>query len=100
MQAIRILISLVSFSRVSIVTPFPTNVPEQKHIQRTSLSPKVLQLSRRGSLTDETGFLNQKTLDAHLRYVSIIPFQHLLIIYSLRKQVIGAMNYYKNTGNV
>lgn len=87
MQAIHILILLVSFSRVSIVTPFPTNVPEQKHIQRAPLSPKVLQLSRRGSLTDETGFLNQKTLDAHLRYV-------------LRKQVIGAMNYYKNTGNV
>lgn len=73
---------------VSVITCFPTRNPSPEASSRLPFSSTVLQLSKRGSLEDqETGLLNQKTLQAHLRYV-------------LRKQVIGAMNYYKNTGNV
>ncbi|KAA1119092.1 hypothetical protein PGT21_014932 [Puccinia graminis f. sp. tritici] len=88
MQAIFIVISFLALLQASNVAAFPTDSSEPKYSTRPSSSSTVLQLSRRGSLTDEkTGLLDQKTLDAHLRYV-------------LRKQVIGAMNYYKNTGSV
>ncbi|WAR53195.1 hypothetical protein PtB15_2B626 [Puccinia triticina] len=89
MQGILTIISFLAVSQLSNVTSLPTNNNSKlKDFQGPPHSATVLQLSRRGSLTDEkTGLLDQKTLDAHLRYV-------------LRKQVIGAMNYYKNTGNV
>ncbi|PLW16852.1 hypothetical protein PCANC_09453 [Puccinia coronata f. sp. avenae] len=87
MRSIHFSIFALVFSQLSIVISIPTNNLARKDFQTPSHSPTILQLSRRGSLTDETGVLDQKTLEAHLRYV-------------LRKQVIGAMNYYKNTGNV
>ncbi|KAH9462095.1 hypothetical protein Pst134EA_004943 [Puccinia striiformis f. sp. tritici] len=87
MQAILFLISFITSTKVPIVTSSPTYPSETKDFQRPTLSPTTLKLSKRGSLTDETGLLDQKTLDNHLRYV-------------LRKQIIGAMNYYQNTGNV
>jgi hypothetical protein len=70
MQVIFIVILLLALFQVSNVTASPTDNSEPKDSTRTSPSSTVLQLSRRGSLTDEkTGLLDQKTLDAHLRYV-------------------------------
>ncbi|KAI7959364.1 hypothetical protein MJO28_003155 [Puccinia striiformis f. sp. tritici] len=68
MQAILFLISLITSTKVPIVTSSPTYPSETKDFQRPTLSPTTLKLSKRGSLTDETGLLDQKTLDNHLRY--------------------------------
>ncbi|CAH7688937.1 aspartic peptidase A1 [Phakopsora pachyrhizi] len=86
MQAI--FVGLIFISYFLSASSFPSSTGESNSVRRLQSGGTLIQLSRRGSLADEeTGLLNQEALDAHLRYV-------------LRKQIVGAMNYYKNTGSV
>ncbi|EGG12385.1 aspartic peptidase A1 [Melampsora larici-populina 98AG31] len=87
MPAIHFFVLLISFISFGSNFAVPVDDGPSSLTRRLPSGATLYQLSRRGSLVDEDGVLDQDKFDNHIRYV-------------LRKQIEGAMNYYMNTGNV
>ncbi|MBW0505895.1 hypothetical protein O181_045610 [Austropuccinia psidii MF-1] len=102
-------LSLVLFTCVPCVPSNPQRT-NSKSAKQLSGDTRTFRLFKREDLVNQqTGLLNQEALESHLRYMWVLlkllnalqnNSNFMYFSTSLRKQIIGATNYYMNTGNV